>query len=68
LITAIYERPDTSGCSHVSHASLIKLIERKDGDGLAKAMLLHLEQLESDLILYEREEQVTDLRAVFAGT
>ena len=67
LITALYERPDTSGCSHVSHASLIKLIERKDGDGLAKAMLTHLEQLESDLILYEREEQVTDLKAVFAG-
>jgi DNA-binding GntR family transcriptional regulator len=68
LITALYERPDTSGCSHVSHASLIKFIERKDGDGLAKAMLTHLEQLESDLILYEREEQVTDLRAVFAGS
>jgi DNA-binding GntR family transcriptional regulator len=67
LITAIYERPDTSGCSHVSHASLIKLIERKDGEGLAKAMLTHLEQLEGDLILYEREEQVTDLKAVFAG-
>jgi DNA-binding GntR family transcriptional regulator len=67
LITAIYERPDTSGCSHVSHASLIKLIERRDGEGLAKAMLTHLEQLEGDLILYEREEQVTDLKAVFAG-
>jgi hypothetical protein len=30
-------------------------------------MLTHLQQLESDLILYEREEQVTDLKAVFAG-
>jgi DNA-binding GntR family transcriptional regulator len=66
LITAIYERPDISGCSHIAHANLIKLVERKDGDGLAKAMLLHLEQLEGDLVLYEREEQVTDLKAVFA--
>ena len=44
LITAIYERPDTSGCSHVSHASSDQAHRAQDGEGLAKAMLTHLEQ------------------------
>ena len=65
LITAIYERPDVSSCSHLAHANLIKLIERKDADGLAAAMLKHLDQIEGDLVLFEREEPVTDLKTVF---
>ena len=66
LITAIYERPDVSSCSHMSHTQLIKYIERRDADGLAAAMLRHLEEIESDLVLFEREESVTDIRTVFA--
>lgn len=68
LITAIYERPDVSSCSHLAHANLIKLIERRDAEGLAAAMLKHLDQIESDLVLFEREEPVTDLRRVFADS
>ena len=67
LITAIYERPDVSSCSHAAHGSLIKLIERRNSDGLAKAMREHLEQIESDLILFERAEPAADLKAVFAA-
>ena len=66
LITAIYERPDVGSCSHLAHANLIKFIERRDGDGLANAMLAHLNQIEGDLVLFEREETITDMRAVFA--
>jgi len=66
LITAIYERPDVSHCSHLAHAQLIQFIERRDAEGLAGAMLKHLTEIESDLVLFEREESVTDLRAVFA--
>jgi DNA-binding GntR family transcriptional regulator len=65
LITAIYERPDISSCSHVAHGDLIKLIERRDSEGLAKAMRLHLEQIESDLVLFERAVPLADLKAVF---
>jgi DNA-binding GntR family transcriptional regulator len=68
LITAIYERPDVSSCSHLAHANLIKLIERRDAEGLAAAMLKHLDQIESDLVLFEREEPVTDLKMVFADS
>jgi DNA-binding GntR family transcriptional regulator len=68
LITAIYERPDVSSCSHLAHANLIKLIERRDADGLAAAMLKHLNQIESDLVLFEREEPITDLKTVFADS
>lgn len=68
LITAIYERPDVSSCSHLAHANLIKLIERRDAEGLAAAMLKHLDQIESDLVLFEREEPVTDLKTVFADS
>jgi DNA-binding GntR family transcriptional regulator len=68
LITAIYERPDVSTCSHLAHANLIKLIERRDADGLAAAMLKHLDQIESDLVLFEREEPTTDLKRVFADS
>lgn len=66
LITAIYERPDVSSCSHLAHAQLIKFIERRDADGLAAAMLAHLNQIEGDLVLFEREETITDMRLVFA--
>jgi DNA-binding GntR family transcriptional regulator len=66
LITAIYERPDVSSCSHLAHTQLIKFIERRDADGLAAAMLAHLNQIEGDLVLFEREETVTDMRVVFA--
>jgi len=66
LITAIYERPDVSSCSHLAHSGLIQFIERRDADGLAAAMLQHLIEIESDLVLFEREDSVTDLAAVFA--
>jgi DNA-binding GntR family transcriptional regulator len=67
LITAIYERPDVSSCSHLAHTQLIKFIERHDGNGLAAAMLQHLDEIERDLVLFEREEFVVDIKAVFAG-
>src|SRR3984885_50830 len=66
LITAIYERPDVSNCSHLAHAQLIQFIERRDAAGLAGAMLQHLNEIESDLVLFERDESVTDLKTVFA--
>jgi DNA-binding GntR family transcriptional regulator len=66
LITAIYERPDVSSCSHLAHARLIHFIERRDAAGLASAMLEHLNEIESDLVLFEREDSVTDLKSVFA--
>jgi DNA-binding GntR family transcriptional regulator len=68
LITAIYERPDVSSCSHLAHSRLIQFIERRDADGLAAAMLQHLIEIESDLVLFEREDSVTDLAAVFADS
>jgi DNA-binding GntR family transcriptional regulator len=65
LITAIYERPNVSSCSHLAHAHLIKCIERRDAPGLAAAMLQHIDKIEGDLMLFEREEFVTDLKAAF---
>jgi DNA-binding GntR family transcriptional regulator len=66
LITAIYERPDERRCAHAAHAQLIEFIERRDSDGLAAAMLRHLDDIEGDLVLVERIEVATDLKAVFA--
>jgi len=66
LITAVYERPDVNSCSHLAHASLIKHIEHRDAEGLAAAMLQHLDQIEGDLVLFEREEPATDLKTLFA--
>jgi DNA-binding GntR family transcriptional regulator len=66
LITAIYEKPDVSSCSHEAHAQLIKLIERRSVEGLAEAMRRHLEEIEGDLTLFERQEFSADIRAVFA--
>jgi DNA-binding GntR family transcriptional regulator len=68
LITAIYERPDVSTCSHLAHSRLIGFIERRDAAGLAAAMLQHLNEIESDLVLFEREDSATDLAAVFADS
>ena len=67
LITAAYERPDVSTCSHKVHAGLIKFIAKRDSAGLAGAMLQHLQQIEGDLVLVERAEVVTDLRSIFAA-
>jgi DNA-binding GntR family transcriptional regulator len=66
LITAIYEKPDASSCSHEAHAQLIKFIERRSVEGLAEAMRRHLEEIEGDLTLFERQEFSADIRAVFA--
>jgi DNA-binding GntR family transcriptional regulator len=68
LVTAIYERPDVSSCSHLAHAQLIRFIERRDADGLAAAMLRHLNEIEGDLVLFEREAFVTDIRTAFADS
>ncbi len=67
LITAIYERPDVSSCSHQAHGQLIRFIERRDADGLAEAMRRHLDEIEGDLVLFERQEFSADIRAVFAS-
>jgi DNA-binding GntR family transcriptional regulator len=66
LITAIYERPDVKVCSHLAHTRLIELIEQRDEQGLADAMLGHLVEIESYLALYEKEETQVDLKSVFA--
>jgi DNA-binding GntR family transcriptional regulator len=66
LITAIYEKPDVSSCSHQAHAQLIRFIERGDAPGLAKAMRQHLDEIEDDLVLFERQEFSADIRTVFA--
>jgi DNA-binding GntR family transcriptional regulator len=67
LITAIYERPDVSSCSHQAHGQLIRFIERGDAQGLANAMRQHLDEIEGDLVLFERQKFTADIRAVFAS-
>jgi DNA-binding GntR family transcriptional regulator len=66
LITAIYEKPEVTSCSHQAHAQLVRFIERGDAEGLAKAMRKHLDEIEADLVLFERQEFSADIRAVFA--
>ncbi len=65
LVTAFFERPDVTVCSHVTHASLIGFVERRDADGLERAMLAHLDEIESYLVLHEPAEPATDLRSIF---
>jgi DNA-binding GntR family transcriptional regulator len=67
LITAIFERPDVSVCSHFTHAKLIELIEQKDEQGLVDAMLGHLDEIESYLSLYEKDEAPVDIKTIFSG-
>ena len=67
LVTAFFERPDAAVCSHVTHARLIESLERRDEEALVREMVAHLDEIESFLVLHEREEPPTDLRAIFAG-
>lgn len=67
LITAIFERPDVNVCSHFSHSHLIELIANRDEHGFADAMLGHLNEIESYLALYEKEEAPADLKSIFSG-
>jgi DNA-binding GntR family transcriptional regulator len=48
------------------NGQLIGFIERGDAQGLAKAMRQHLDEIEGDLVLCERQEFSADIRAVFA--
>jgi DNA-binding GntR family transcriptional regulator len=67
LITAIFERPDISVCSHFTHSKLIELIEKRDEQGLVDAMLGHLDEIESYLSLYEKDEQPVDIKTIFSS-
>jgi DNA-binding GntR family transcriptional regulator len=67
LITAIFERPDISVCSHFTHSKLIELIENRDEQGLVDAMLGHLNEIESYLSLYEKDEQPVDIKTIFSS-
>ncbi len=67
LITAIFERPDISVCSHFTHSKLIELIENRDEQGLVDAMLGHLDEIESYLSLYEKDEQPVDIKTIFSS-
>jgi len=67
LITAIFERPDISVCSHFTHSKLIELIENRDEQGLVDAMLGHLDEIESYLSLYEKDEQPVDIKSIFSS-
>lgn len=67
LITAIFERPDVSVCSHFTHGRLIELIEKRDEQGLVDAMLGHLNEIESFLTLYEKDEQPVDIKTIFSS-
>ena len=67
LVTAFFERPDVTVCSHVTHAELIDCLERRDENRLVRALLAHLDEIESYLVLHEREEPAMDLRSIFAS-
>lgn len=67
LITAIYDRHDAQRCSHISHGHLIDLIEQGNAEKLAAAMLKHLEEIESELVLVDRKHSTVDFRAAFEG-
>lgn len=64
LITAIYERPHSEVCSHSCHGDLIDLLEH-DKAQFASAMLQHLEDLESQLLLVEPKAEQVDLKTLF---
>jgi DNA-binding GntR family transcriptional regulator len=55
LITMIYEKKLPQRCSHESHADLIDLIEQGNAKKFAALMLEHLEEIESELELVERD-------------
>jgi DNA-binding GntR family transcriptional regulator len=49
----------------VTHAKLIDSLERRDEEALVHEMLAHLAEIESYLVLHEREAPATDLRTIF---
>lgn len=64
LITAIYERPHSESCSHSCHGELVDLLEG-DKAQFAQAMLAHLEDLESQLVLVEPKAAAMDIKTLF---
>lgn len=64
LIIALYEAPGAPVCTSHDHWELIELIEKKDVEGAAKAMVEHLDEIESRLNLTKTEDSI-NLTEVF---
>lgn len=66
LITAIYERSDSSLCSHSSHQHLVDVLANRDPIAYKAAMLGHLAEVEANLDLVTSGQIASvNLRKVF---
>ncbi|MDB5394769.1 MAG: GntR family transcriptional regulator [Rhodospirillales bacterium] len=65
LIAAVFEYPHVTVCSHLAHERLVDFIEQRDGNGLANAMLSHLNDIEQALALYEKKRATFDITEIF---
>lgn len=66
LIVALYQRNDEPTCQHDEHMSILKALQADDKEKAVMLMQHHLDHLERELALEEKNSQTIDLRAVLA--
>jgi len=64
LIIALYEAPGAPACATHDHWELIDLIEKKQSEDAAEAMLAHLNEVEGRLNLTQTQDNI-DLNEIF---
>ncbi|WP_353851350.1 FCD domain-containing protein [Aquitalea sp.] len=57
LIIALYDRPGQSSCSFDEHEQILKLLARRDSDGVLHAMQQHLQDCEYHMHFKDRNPQ-----------
>lgn len=66
LIVALYQRNDEPTCQHGEHMSILKALQADDKVKAVMLMKHHLDHLERELALEEKDNHAIDLRAVLA--
>ncbi len=67
LIVALYQRNDVPSCASDEHQQVLDALEQGDTEKAVAVMLAHLDELESQLVLDEPEEEDIDLNQIFEG-
>lgn len=67
LIVALYQRNDVPSCASDEHQQVLDALEQGDTERAVAVMLEHLDELESQLVLDEPEEENIDLNQIFEG-
>lgn len=67
LIVALYQRNDVPSCASNEHQQMLNALEKGDQTSAVKVMMEHLEEIESQLVLDDKEEAEVNMADALKG-